>query len=414
VTQLSFAPHDTADVALNRFLLVISEIYGKEKDFKIALFRALRESLGGFCEDTTTESRADWATTSHHAGTRGANLSTVTGDLEAQLMRPAEGELIRLKSCDVGFATEVSRSQDLKFPSGYSITKSTNHLACVVFGQDAWDVTATVDLKLSHSACMEFNCYDQDPDLSVKHSPLAHALSHAMDVWLCLARRGYRKEPPALPAVVLAARKDKDGYEQRLCCMEAFLDMPTCLGGWFMYTIDRCVAFPRENNGAEAMAAYMQALTVFIKTLRIGLTNAKTIQQNMEQNKDDAVSLWCSPPREDMELLASPIPFSKKSARGLTIAQGELHKFTGKRMAVDEWIKGIETRRALVFDSSPASLEDCIIKVSCNTVHTTLVPATNSWDALECISSEGTKRLNDELSKVILACAHPSKRCLVL
>jgi hypothetical protein len=439
LTGLPSAHHDGANEALSRFLLVISQVYGKENDFKISLLIALRESLGGFCEETRIYRSETSSATKQLSKSRGVDMppmSEVTGvasnatrlmasrfttgeGLEEQkaCSQPKERAPIRLKGCDVGFS-ELSQFQDLNLLCDYGIaTSSKHHLATVVFGQDVFDVTATVELKLSSSTCVKLDPYGPDPDLTSTHASLGQALSHAFDVWYCLARRGVKAGTPyqssvSLPAVVLAASKQAEVDETLLCCTEAYLEIPEHLGGVFSYRIERSVSFPSQNRGSEAAEAYTEAIAVFIRTLRIGLANAKAILENKESN-EDAVSLCCSPPREDLYLLASPVPFAKPSTRGFTITQGELYKFAGVDVSLEKWIRGIGESHVLLFDSSSPNLEDCIVKVSCSTVHRSLVSPETSWNALLRVESAGTVGLKNEIAKVLLACAFVSRRCLI-
>jgi hypothetical protein len=242
-----------------------------------------------------------------------------------------------------------------------------------------------------------------------------------------------------ISAIVLAAKVKNERCEERLCCMEASLHLPQRLGGRFTYKIERCIPFPPQNADLEADVLYGQALAVFIKTLRIGLTNAKALQDNKDKN-EFATSLCCSPPREGLRIISSPIPHARPTE--LKISQGELFAFDGVDGSVEEWIKKLwkdgmeeikdeededeeekdeeeeedekkEYRGVLLFDGSFAAGDDCIVKISCISVHKYLVSAQDSWAALTRIKEEGTARLRSEISKVLLARTYVSTSCLV-
>jgi hypothetical protein len=425
MTGLESVAHDDFQVALHRFLPVIMNAYSKEDGFKVFLFDALRKSLGEFCEDIETDvthkkyaRRANTRRKSNaSAAASGAilNEAPMTRRGRAAAYQTLKEQLqipIRLRGCGVGFATKVSRSESLKLPNNYGMSMgAAPDLACLVFGEDAHDATATIDLKIGNASCKEY-C-GGPPKLNSGHAPLAKALLHAMDVWHCLARRGLTTPHPMLiPAVVLAA-KEKNGREGHLCCMECSLKIPETLGGMFQYNIDRCILFPPESSEKEEeKAAYTKALAVFIKTLRIGLTKAKVVKEN-KKLRTGAVSLCCSPPRGDLQLVASPIPLVKRSTHGLKIAQGELYQFLSATVSVEDWIRNIEKETCIVLDGSPVDGASCIVKVSCNTVHDSLVSSTDNWRALERIESKATPQLKAELSKIVLACAFASRKCMV-
>jgi hypothetical protein len=201
-----------------------------------------------------------------------------------------------------------------------------------------------------------------------------------------------------------------------------------------LYKIERCIPFPPQNAD-EADVLYGQALAVFIKTLRIGLTNAKSLQDKKDKN-EFATSLCCSPPREGLRIISSPIPHARPTE--LKISQGELFAFDGVDGSVEEWIKKLwkdgteenedeededekddeedekkEETGVLLFDGSFAAGDDCIVKISCISVHKYLVSAGDSWAALTRIKEKGSARLRSEISKVLLACTYFSTGCLV-
>jgi hypothetical protein len=415
LTKLELATHDDFEAALHRFLPVISAMYSNEEDFRFLLFDALRKSLGGFCEnigETNDNLVVSGTSTTTSVGPLNTNQSTAS-DEEAQIKVPIP---IKLIGCDVGFAAEVSRSESLKFPSRYGVsTGGAFDSACLVYGDDANDATATVGLKLGNASCKD---YDRGyPLWTSDHAPLARAVCHALTTFHSLARRGcvVREEAPgvALSVSLLSGRKkDETGWDDRLCCLEASLEIPEYLGGQFQCRIDRCVRFPPENSAKEEEAAFTQALAVFVKTLRIGLTNAKILIANKD-NGTMAVSLCCLKPVKDLQLIASPIPLAKRSTHGITITQGELYRFQRDPGSVEGWIRAIEKKLVVFFGNPPTDWKTLLVKLSCKTVHNSLVFPLDSWRALERIQSKGTEDLKAELHKTVLACAFPSRECIV-
>jgi hypothetical protein len=404
VTRCGPVQGDGADEAFRLFLPVMTRVYGSEEDFKNSLFQALKQAFHGYCE--SVESRTEESVSAHQdpLGSTNGPLKTTHG---------APKRKILLKNSNVGFALDVSR-EDMKLSVDYGIKDGRGaDLACIVLWKDVYDVTATVELKLSHSTCKKFK-FDEEGSTQV---PLAQAVAQAMGVWHSLARRGYCMATPdptalSLPAIVLAAESSKRRRSNNLlCCVEVGLEIPEQLGGEFQFRVDRCVCFPPRHS-AE-VAAYEQALAIFIKTLRIGLSNAKTVLANEQQSKM-AVSLCCSPPMHDLLMLASPIPSAKPSAAGVKISQGELYEYAGSEVTVEEWTTRISDRWSdvLLFERSPSSMVGCIIKVSCKSVHKALVDVHDSWSALERIHK--TDELRTEIAKVLLACVYVAKRGLLI
>jgi hypothetical protein len=129
------------------------------------------------------------------------------------------------------------------------------------------------------------------------------------------------------------------------------------------------------------------------------------------------VGLCCSPPRDDLVLVASPIPLAattrSEGVPELRITQGELYQFRDATVNVESWIKGIAPKKFVIFDGSRSYSMATLVKVSCGSVHGALVPATFNWLALMKVASSGTPTLKDTLSKVLLACAFVNGRCMV-
>jgi hypothetical protein len=183
---------------------------------------------------------------------------------------------IRLKHCNVGFATaKECRHTSLGFKKNYSVAPDSNNAhGCLVFGENVLDVIAAVELKLSSSSCMVFDRSDVRPDLAYKHVALGQAPMRTMDTLHCLARRGQTARH--LPAVVLAAPKTNDTDADRLCCMEARIDIPQQLTGQYRYHVGRCVPFSRGSS-AQLVARYDEAIAIYFRTMSVGLRHAFNI-----------------------------------------------------------------------------------------------------------------------------------------
>jgi hypothetical protein len=259
---------------------------------------------------------------------------------------------------------------------------------------------------------MDYIDRDHKPDLAGEHGALGHALLLTMNRWQCLARRGVSTN--YIATAVLAARKKGDhDYMERLCCMEGGFVIPHRLGGQFGYNVGRCIRFSANEVLGLALSYYKEAIAIYIKTMRLGLERAITVRVNMSNNVG-AVSLCCSPPRQDLQLLASPIPHVRPATR-VAISQGELYKLEQITGSLETWLRDLEERRNLVavFTQKPLDKGPFIVKVSCYTVHNALVHPVDFWYALLAIHSEGSRKLKSEISNSLVACAHVSRRCVV-
>jgi hypothetical protein len=406
--------HDDAAKALNRFLQVIMGEYEDKEAFKTTLFRELRASLGGFCGDVGEVVGSPVAMSSSTAGSDDEESSARS---ESDSDDEVVSYRIMLKGSRVGFVTDFGLGKD-----------SRSDMACVVYRGDACDMTATVELELSNTACKP---YEISLDLKTAHAPMAKALLLGTDVWYSLARRGYKEEPRGpvtISAVVLASNKKKaergksraapsskkrkaKNRRPHLCCMEAFLTIPTQLGGRFRYRVNHCVTVPPlSNDEQDEENAYKEALAVFIKTLRIGLTRAQALLEDK-----GAVSLCCSPPRDDLLLIASPIPLAAVTRVAgmpdVTVTQGELYRVKDTSVNVQTWILEIEETKVHVFDGATISSAQSLVKISFGSVHGSLVPVADNWAALNCIAGSGI--VKDTLANILLACAFVNSLCLV-
>jgi hypothetical protein len=196
--------------------------------------------------------------------------------------------------------------------------------------------------------------------------------------------------------------------------MEGFLLIPDELGDPFRHHVGRCVRFSSDEVLDEASSFYKEAVAIYIRTMRIGLEHAITMRANMNAGKG-AVSLCCSPPRPELQLLASPTPHAQQT-NGMRICQGELYKLEG--VNVDGWMKGLVdpslfSELTCQFPESLPTVRNHIVKLSCKTVHNSFVPLDDSWFALQFICSNGPSELKMEITKSLRACAYLSRRYLV-
>jgi hypothetical protein len=191
---------------------------------------------------------------------------------------------------------------------------------------------------------------------------------------------------------------------------EAALEIPGKLGSSFWCNISQTISIPLDGDLEEmAETSYKQAAAIYVSTLRIGLVHAMAIEARIREKKS-AVSLCCSPPYKDLQLLGSPIPHAL-AASGVKISQGELFKFASTNEDVKDWVKSIEKYAYLFFADSPPQLKDCLVKLACETVHSSLVPTDLSWHTMECLHSSAPLTLKNEIAKV---CAYVCDRCLVM
>jgi hypothetical protein len=365
--------------------------YEVEKDFSDALFASLRNSIAFYCMDAEKGSK----------------------DIKLRGVR------------NIGFATELKRSGRLGLPSSYgpSMDSKADH-SCVVFGNEVAgaqridEATAAVELKLSNTSCMNYTQRKKHPDLKKRHGALGQALMYILDVWNCLARRGWSVDTLAT-AVLAARRKGDNAYTDFLCCMEGLLVIPLNIGGLFGYRVGRCVTFPLNEAVDKANSSYKEAIAIYIKTMRIGLERAFDVRERMNENKV-AVSLCCSQLRGDLQLLASPIPHARPASE-MTISQGELYRLGNISGSIEEWLKELDEKptNIRIFCKSTDDIPFTeraryVVKLSCNTVHPSLVHPSDSWIALEVVETLGPPELVNEISKSLVAAAFVARRCLVV
>jgi hypothetical protein len=445
-------PHYASQAALDIFLSVFQREYENKHVFQSALLQALTQSLGDkLCHKngtfkeipkgeesiSTTNTKGLLATTapSKVAQSKSADDALPANNTkaaqklrlgcDASRKKPARTEMIWLGNSNIGFATNIDQS-DLKLSYYHKgqARRSKCNIASVMFnkheGVNVIDIMTVAQLALQSDACQEFVAGSR-PNFASAHAPLGQALVYARYAWYSMARRGYCTEsgnamPVTLPAFVLAARQNDDSspHAHRLCGVGASLCIPQQLGGPFRYQIDQCVRFPAQQKDADAL--YTQAICGFVKTMRIGLTFA----QNLQGESKPAVSLCCSPPHSDLQLMASPIPCANQPSSSFRIFQGELYRYTGEETSVGDWIRGLQPRKSaflhdvFLFGSSESTMSGIIVKVTCKTVHCSLVASRDNLYALCELDRYGNEDLKSQIGKVLLGCRYLGDRCGVM
>lgn len=238
------------------------------------------------------------------------------------------------------------------------------------------DLTAVIELKTNQSSPKPFvtrgSVVVKKPNLQNNHSAIGQALLYTLDSWHCLARRGISVEK--LPVTVLAGRVKGNG--NGLLCVDACLHLPDLTGDTFTYTINGFESFPTPNEGEEA--AHKKALAIYIRALRIGVEKGIEIVNSRKH----PISLCCRRLKigerefgeSEFALLASPIPKGVDINDELKITQGELFK-----LKLTDTLKlsnfGEAQDCVYYFASDETFLyNQLIIKVSCISVHSMLVP----------------------------------------
>jgi hypothetical protein len=431
--------------AWDHFGPVFAKTYAYESDFSNALFDALRDSLAGVCTENLTENNKEY-------NAAGGESAMTSGHSTWR-------REMRLRSTNVGFATDFYRSPHIAFPRNYAAPSryKADH-ACVLFRHQEEDVhpkgksrpptttqvsssgsqlkaewrrdevTAVVELRLDSSSCS--GCYMIDYiDLRRKHGPIGVALMYMMEVWHTLAKRG--QVASSLPVVVLSGRsmkldtQQKTGYTAegltrgsqphsgapasaniKLCCVQARLDIPECLGEQFQLQVGRQIMFPEgrsDGNYKDAMGVYLNAMTD-------GLQRAHAIREAVNPQ---SLSLCCYAPIPNLRLVASPIPFARTSS-DFSVHQGELFEFT-EDLPIEDWLDKLEigdvTVESLCLVDRSTTTENCLVKVSFLSVHNTLVPLKDCWKAMDRLAGSDVKSM---VSDVVLACSFISGHCLVL
>jgi hypothetical protein len=385
-----------ADAAWRVFSRVMTADHADENEFSKQLFCALFEVLGG---DMNNLDRRNFRKFTIKSSGRGA----------------------------VGFARDgVRREGHLGFPSCYGAAENSvcDHACFFRHSKDArdfecYDVTASVELKMSDTNCKPFvlnskNEISRTPKLQSDHGALGQALLYALDTLHCLARRGVlslsqRDEAPhdiVLPVVVLAGKRTSDENANRLCCVDATLNIPEYVGGLVTYKVESHITFQEVDFEKKAIACYLRAL-------RKGLKNANAIYDQYR-----ATPSLLRPPDSmcgaklrigtyevpGPVLVASPIPYANATTYPALarIAQGELFSFAA---ADSTWLRQAG-KSFVVFGDSTNDQEQLLLKVSCAAVHNNLIAKKDCWSALRNIRA-GSAALKAKIAEVLLLCWRP-------
>jgi hypothetical protein len=402
-------PPAAEDVWTNHFKGVITNLQESELSFSSALFNALRDSLTAFVH----------------------RIDSCGNDRNVILLQSTG-------SSSVGFGKGVYRKK-LGFKEGYALSQdSESDHGCFVFGtkkrqssgtdetDDIYDMTAVVELKSDQRSCKSFSAHEESgeikpPNFRRDHGPMGQAMVYSMDVWHCLARRGVSVQSVS---VVVLAGKTKSEDTERICCLEAHIRIPEYCGEEFLYTVDRFVHFNEatvittdEAVNIDTIAVPInrwdeRALAIYIKTMRIGLELAVEVCRSRSESNPmvPPVSLCCRQLLRtsiSAQLVASPIPKANPFQDSvMKVNQGELFKLTKPTKEIFSgfpkihWFVGAEGDDILT--------NDCLVKVSCLSVHNTYINHYICERALYTlyIACEKNAELKLELSKVLLGYCH--------
>jgi hypothetical protein len=264
------------------------------------------------------------------------------------------------------------------------------------------------------------------PIFESAHGPMGQAMLYSMDVWHCLARRGV--SVMSVPVVVLAGKSESKDNPNRICCLEAHIQIPEYCGQRFVYSVDRIVSFDgtigsqiKESGSAEMAAEYRntrdkRAIAIYIRTMRNGLELAMQIRKNQEDSDTiyPPLSLFCRHLLKsgiNTPLIASPIRYANSfQGYNLKVKQGELFQLLNPKkedflgLANLQWFTDVKIDlNGIKVD---VKLPDyCLVKVSCAAVHNTSVSQVFCDKALEKLLGASVE-LKKELSKVLLGFCH--------
>jgi hypothetical protein len=398
-----------------------------ERAFDTALFKALRESLDGFVDETVDE---NWIVLKNSIIAFGRNIQRATLGFEKGYVLSGDSESDH--SCFVLGSEAIG-----KLKTENAMNENAQERECKTRNNEEgcfWfnDMTATIELKLENSSCASFNVIGNSierPSLSKFHSPMGQAIMYTMDTWHCLARRGMSVE--SIPVVVLAGRREKQGNATgtkqakqekemgtksmpavelgtRVCCLEANVQIPRYFGTPFLYSIDRIVSFNGTSGLAlnevvtERESRDKRAIAIYIKTMRFGLVTAITVMMHrrVDFHVPPPVSLCCHTllkGETNAQLIASPIPREEHQWKpGIRISQGEFFQVTKPTKSIFSGSVGLlwffDSRNG---DSFPLT-HDLLIKVSCASVHNMYVSPSICNNALtklyiECFNNADLK-----------------------
>jgi hypothetical protein len=471
-------PIDSTVAWATHFGPVFRVQYRNETPFSNALFDALRGSLTGFGKESIQKPRAASTRASAVADGNKAPKRT-RHDREFKLAGTSIGFATEVyRNERLGFPDDYGMSTSSRSDHACIIFRDDAAFGNNQDADPQYDtVTATVELKLENSSCDEPDGIHLD--LKIAHGALGQALVYEMDVHHMLARLGRRaqqqQQQQEHPIVVLAAMKAPDtetakapitqkadakrphsrkeiswkpgskasrkrsvaslkivpkkqqrrnspnssrpsqSEAAKLCCLQAFLQIPRYLGDTFKVSLGRCVRFP-ENKDFEGHAVksskptnednYMEAVAVYLNALTIGLEHGAAI---LNARIRKPCSLCFQESTKQLRLIASPIPCAAKDA--FTIGQGELFEvIDAANTSLSPWLRSFVDRRKHIFCDAACTMEDCLVKISHKTVHDLLVPPGLNWSALEILRTAIT---GGAIGDVLLACASPSPLCIV-
>jgi hypothetical protein len=397
----------TSDTAWGFFSKVIDEEHVNEEEFDLKLFGALKNALGDVADQVVFDNGFSLPPNNSHSPSSNRQIGfcrkpgcTLTG------LDEDYGDVRNFYMDHVCF---VADSTD---------THSTG-----------WDWMAVIELKIGNAGPKKFETetygkievVTSKPDLGGDHDAIGQALLYTLDTWYSLARQGI--EVKKLPITVLTGRKKGKNKETPECllCVDAWLHIPEYPGGSFTYTIDSFLPFPSASaSQSEKTEIYKGAIAVYLRTLGFGMEHGQSI---LERNDAQLpISLCCRKLKlgdkvfstTDAKLIASPIPESLKIDDRFKISQGELFKLTPTSNTAQCSLlqlfgakKSLFELKSRVFGFAP---EDCIIvadhiliKVSCVSVHSTLIPLVECGTTLLSLCFEADKTLKSKIAEVLLA-----------
>jgi hypothetical protein len=274
----------------------------------------------------------------------------------------------------------------------------------------------------------------EKPNLTSAHGPMAQAILYSMDSWHCLARRGVTVD--SLPVVVLAGIRAKEEEAtgtksnsfvesgENICCLEACVQIPEYCGTPFMYSVDRIVSFKgttglfQGEEMSDGESKDMCAIAIYLRTMRFGLEKAIMTWNNRCKGVPPA-SLCCHNLLNgvtDTKVIASSVRREKHLRKcGLKIGQGDLFllKEPTKRMFSRHtqflWFSDFKVAKTLLAtdchvkdDDKEPLATDCLVKVSCASVHNFYVPCGTCNVALMDLYFRGAPELKKKIAEVLL------------
>jgi hypothetical protein len=245
----------------------------------------------------------------------------------------------------------------------------------------------------------------EKPNLASAHGPMAQAILYTMDSWHCLARRGVTVD--SLPVVVLA-----------------HVQIPEYCGTPFVYSVDRIVSFKgtaglflgEEMSDRESKDKC--AIAIYLKTMRFGLEKAIMAWKNRCKEVPPA-SLCCHNLLNgvtDTKVIASSMRCEKHLRNhGLKISQGDLFRLTEPTKSMFSrhtqflWFSDFKVAKTPLAtvphvegdDKEPLET-DCLVKVSCASVHNFYVPCGTCNDILKDLYYKGAPELKKKIAKGLL------------